>query len=109
MEYNIFRLLPHRRSSSAKYFLGFRDALLRPPHRRLRTRPLDDAGPCLFGRMRPNLYPAASSAMVLLYVLHWTDPKLLFGSDVPWVVHVYVCDGGHPKHYLNITNAFCYE
>jgi hypothetical protein len=109
MEYNIFGLLPHWRSSSAKYFLGFRDAFLWPPHRRLWAGPPDDAGSCLFGRMRPYLHSAASSAMVLLYVLHWTDPKLLLGSDVPWVVHVYVCDGSHSKHYLNLTNAFCYE
>lgn len=109
MEYNIFGLLPYRRSSSAKYFFGLRDALLWPPHPRLRARPPDDAGPSFSGRMCPHFNPVAGGAVVFLYVLHWTDPQLLFGSDVPWEVHVHVRNGRHPQHHLDLTDAFCHE
>jgi hypothetical protein len=109
MEHNIFGLLPHRRSSSAKCFIRFNNALVRPPHPRLRLRPPDDAGTCLFGRMCACLYQVAGSAMVLLYVLHWADPKLLFRSDVPREVHVHVRNGSHPKYHTDIANAFYYE
>ena len=109
MEYYIFGLLPYRRSSSLKYLFGLCYAVLWPTHSRLRPRPLDDARPSFSGGMRAAFNPVAGGAVVFLYVLHWTDPQLLFGSDVPWEIHVYVRYGGHPKHYLNLTNAFCHE
>ena len=109
MEYYIFGLLPYRRSSSLKYLFGLRYAVFRSTHSRLRPRPLDDARPSFSGRMRAPFNPVAGGAVVFLYVLHWTDPQLLFGSDVPWEVHVHVRNGRHPQHHLDLTDAFCHE
>ncbi len=109
MEYYIFGLLPHRRSSSPQYLFGLRYAVLRPTHCRLRPRPPNDARPSFSGRMRASFDPVAGRAVVFLYVLHWTDPQLLFRSDVPWEIHVHVRNGGHPQHHTDLINAVCHE